>query len=117
VAGGILGGLVGKEVAESINPTVEEAYWQEHYKGRPYVDQGAAYEEYQTAYRCGWESRARRPDKEFEEVEPEVKSGWERMTAGSKLGWDKARQAARDAWQRAAHAVRPSATAKPPDRP
>src|SRR5438132_203187 len=63
VAGSIVGGVVGKGVAESINPTVEDAFWRENYRTRPYIAEGTAYEEYQPAYRYGWESRARFPDR------------------------------------------------------
>src|SRR4051794_28124040 len=57
VVGAVAGGLAGKEVAESIDPTVEDAYWRENYASRPYYDQGMTYDDYGPAYRYGWESR------------------------------------------------------------
>ncbi len=39
--GAVAGGLAGKGVAESIDPTAEEAYWRENHQSRPYVDRGA----------------------------------------------------------------------------
>ena len=36
--GAIVGGLAGKGVAEKIDPTIEQAYWRETYKDRPYVN-------------------------------------------------------------------------------
>jgi hypothetical protein len=100
VAGGVVGGLIGKKVAESLNPTAEDEYWRENYRSRPYVEQGSVYEEYQPAYRYGWESRGRHEDKSFEEVEADLRSGWHKVRDKSKLEWDKARHAARDAWDR-----------------
>jgi hypothetical protein len=100
VVGGIVGGYAGKEVAESINPTFEEAYWAQNYHTRPYVQPGVAYEEYEPAYRYGWESRRRYPDKQFDEAEPELQRDWEKARAQSQLDWEKAKQATRDAWDR-----------------
>jgi len=35
--GGVAGGFAGKEVAESVNPTEEEAHWRENFGNRPYA--------------------------------------------------------------------------------
>ena len=48
--GAVAGGLAGKGIAEMIDPTVEEAYWRETYSSRPYVNQGASYDDYGPAY-------------------------------------------------------------------
>src|SRR3954468_15244107 len=37
VVGAVAGGLAGKGVAESINPTEEDAYWRENHNTRPYA--------------------------------------------------------------------------------
>ena len=105
VAGAVAGGLAGKGIAEKIDPTAEEAYWRDNYQSRPYVDQGTAYDEYQPAYRYGWESRTKYADKKFEEVEPELGRGWSKVRTKSSLGWDKAKQATRDAWDRIERAI------------
>src|ERR1700742_2297744 len=57
VAGGIVGGLAGKSIAESIDPTAEDAYWRENHAGRPYHDASITYDDLAPAYRHGWESR------------------------------------------------------------
>jgi hypothetical protein len=103
VVGGVAGGLAGKRIAESIDPTTEDAYWKENYHNRPYVEKGTPYDDYQPAYRYGWESRAQHEGRRFEEVEPHLQTGWEKAKAESRLGWDKARHAARDAWDRVGH--------------
>ena len=94
------GGLAGKGIAESIDPTVEDAYWSEHHKTRPYVDQDSSYDDYRPAYQYGWESRAQHADKSFDEVETDLGRNWESAKANSKLSWDKAKHATRDAWDR-----------------
>ena len=100
VVGGVAGGLAGKSVAEAIDPTVEDAYWREHYAKRPYYDKATAYDEYQPAYRYGWEARPKHAGRSFEEVEHELGKNWESGKMKSKLSWDEAKPATRDAWTR-----------------
>jgi phage tail tape-measure protein len=107
VIGGLAGGLAGHSIAESIDPTVEDAYWRENYKSRPYFDASTNYDynEYQPAYRHGWESRSRYADKTFDEVEPHLQRDWESAKAHSRLSWEHAKHAARDAWDRVEDSV------------
>jgi hypothetical protein len=105
VIGGVAGGLAGKGVAESIDPTVEDAYWCENYTRRPYYEQNTSYEVYRPAYQYGWESRANYGSRPFDEVEPELRRDWESTKDRSRLAWDKARHATRDAWDRIGHSV------------
>lgn len=100
VAGGIVGGLAGKSVAESIDPTAEDAYWRENYANRPYYDASSSYDDYAPAYRHGWESRQRHAGRKFEEVESDLGSTWESVKDKSRLTWDRAKHATRDAWDR-----------------
>ncbi len=102
VAGGVVGGLAGKDVAERMDPTIEDAYWREHHQSRPYYNPGMTYQEdYQPAYRYGWESRGLYEGKDYSEVEPQLQSNWSKAKAKSRLEWDNARHAIRDAWERA----------------
>jgi hypothetical protein len=86
VVGGVAGGLAGKGVAEAINPKFEDEYWRESYATRNYVREGEDYETFAPAYRYGWESYSLYPRKRFDEVEPELRRGWERSewNAGSR---------------------------------
>ena len=47
--GAIVGGLAGKGVAESIDPTAEEAYWAENYESEPYYEEGYTFQDYHPA--------------------------------------------------------------------
>ena len=98
--GAVAGGLAGKGVAEAIDPTREDAYWRENYRSRPYYDAEAPYDTYQPAYRYGWESRSKYPDRKFEDVESDLERGWERAKGKSQLEWNRAKNATRDAWHR-----------------
>jgi outer membrane protein with glycine zipper len=98
--GAVAGGLVGHGVAEGINPTVEDAYWRENYRSRPYVDANRGYDDYQPAYKYGWESRSQYAGKRFEDVESDLERGWDKARGASRQTWNEARNATRDAWHR-----------------
>ena len=100
VIGAVAGGLGGKAVAESIDPTAEDAYWSENHGARPYHDKSLDYDHYRPAYRYGWEARSLYSDKSWDEIESELESGWGERRGTSKLDWKAARHASRDAWDR-----------------
>jgi uncharacterized protein YcfJ len=101
--GSFVGGLVGKSAAEATNPTVEDDYWRSTYTSRPYAAQDRAYEDYQPAYRTGYEgyNRYSDNDRRYEDVEPELRREYESQSVNPRLGWDDARYATKDAWDRA----------------
>ncbi len=99
VAGAVTGGLAGKAVAESINPTAEEAYWREAYTDEPYYESDRTYDDYAPAYALGWNSRGRYSD-DFDAAEQSLASGWDAQRGGSSLSWPQARHATRAAWDR-----------------
>jgi hypothetical protein len=100
--GAVAGGLVGHGIAEGINPTEEDAYWRENYRTRPYAaSSNRSYEDYQPAYRYGWESRARYGNRKWDEVEPELGRNWNDYNQGAaRQTWDEAKLATKDAWHR-----------------
>jgi hypothetical protein len=100
VAGAVAGGLAGKSVAESIDPTAEDAYWRAHYSDRPYVERDADYDEYAAAYRTGYEGRGRYDGRSFEDAESDLERDYAKYRGPSRLNWQQARQATRDAWHR-----------------
>lgn len=96
--GAATGALTGQAVAGAVNPTEQDNYWRENYSSRDYVKQDRPYEEYQPAYRYGWESRGQMGDRPFDEVEGDLERGWDKARGSSKLAWRDAKQATRDAW-------------------
>jgi hypothetical protein len=103
--GAVAGGLAGKGAAEVVNPTVEDAYWRENYRMRPYVNTSRPYDFYEPAYRYGWESRARYMDRRFEDIENDLERGWDRFKGNSKLAWHEAKDAVRDGWHHVERAI------------
>ena len=94
------GALSGQAMADAVNPKEEDAFWRENYGKRGYVELDRPYEDYQPAYRYGWEARERMGDRSFREVERDLESGWEKARGSSKLAWREAKEATNDAWQR-----------------
>lgn len=93
--GAIAGGLAGKGVAESMNPTAEDAYWRENHSKQPYA-KNRAYADYGPAYRNGYEGYA--PGESFEGHEADLRKKYE--TGSPKIDWSDARFASQAAWQR-----------------
>lgn len=103
--GAVAGGLAGKGVAESIDPTREDAYWRENFAKRPYVQSGASYEDYGPAYSYGVAAYGQHAGHRFDDVEPELARNWNATRGKSSLEWSSARHAASDAWQRLSDSV------------
>lgn len=106
VAGAVGGGLAGKGVAESIDPTAEDAFWRENHGSQPYAANGD-YEQYQGAYRTGYEGVARHGvDAGYTDVEDDLRSDYETSGHNISMGWDHAKDATRAAFERARGSVK-----------
>ena len=89
-----------REKDEKHDPTVEDAYWRQHYSSRPYARAGKAYDAYQPAYRVGWEGAGRYGELNWDSAEPRLRDDFDAARGDSQLSWDDARSAAKDAWER-----------------
>ncbi len=105
VIGAVAGGLAGKGIAESIDPTAEDTYWRDNHSTKTYA-KGHDYETLQPAYKYGWESRGLHSEKSWDEIEPELETGWTKARGTSKLDWKTASAASRDAFDRIGSAKR-----------
>ena len=103
--GAVVGGLAGHGVAEMIDPTAEDAYWRANYEKQDYVAAGSTYDDYGPAYRYGVDAYRQHGEREFDDVEPDLRADWDRNRGNSTLAWDRARYATRDSWQRVSDAV------------
>lgn len=100
-AGSVAGGAAADQIQDELDPKLEEVYWQENFKHRPYYKAGHKYETYLPAYRFGWEAASRRNygDRDFTELEPELKMRWETEHPDSGE-WGYVRDIVRDAFVR-----------------
>lgn len=98
--GGAVGGALGENIAREVNPTLEEKYWEENYRTRPYVTQ-SDYEVYRPAYRYGIDAYQQYKGQAFDEIEPSLRTNWLSARGKSTMEWEDAREASRDAYERA----------------
>ena len=84
----------------------EETFWRGSYEREPYFQKDMTWDDYEPAYRFGYDWHERHRGRRFEDVESDMASGWEKVKAKSRLKWEHAKAAARAAWDRMEHAVR-----------
>ena len=79
VIGAVVGGLAGKSVAETVDPTAEEAYWRESYTREPYYRDGHTYDDYAPAYGLGIGSLVadKYRDRSFDDIEGSLAEEWD----------------------------------------
>jgi hypothetical protein len=91
-----------------INPTAEDAHWQQSFRDEPYYRSGLGYDDYGPAYRVGYTAPLRRSGG-WDDLEDTLRLDWERVKGRSKLSWQDAREAVQAAWARATgHELQPA---------
>ena len=88
-----------------IDATAERDYWRGRFDKEGYYEAGRSFDDYEGAYRTGFEGRSRYADRDFQEVESDLKRDWETAKGNSHLAWEKAKSAVRAAWDRVERAM------------
>lgn len=96
VGGAVAGGLLGKGVGELIDPTTENKWLDDYYNTTKNHPKGFTRDTYRPAYQYGIRSANEYTDREFDDVEDELRGGWDEDA----MSWDNARPAVRHAWDR-----------------
>ena len=102
IIGAVGGGYAGKGIAESVNPTEENAFWESNHRSAPYYEDGYDYNDYSPAYRTGYEGYGRytASGRDYADAEGDLERDYTQNRGSSRLEWDKAKSATRDAWDR-----------------
>jgi hypothetical protein len=79
---------------------METTYWRGQYVTRPYYSPEYTFEEYEPAYRAGWEAFDHSTPVAFSEREKQAQQSWENEGGAQQMTWDEARSAAEDAYDR-----------------
>jgi hypothetical protein len=81
--------------------TEEDNWWRNNFSSRPYAT-GSTYEEYRPAYQYGFESGQHHLGRKWNEVESDLRSGWEKFEGKRGAGgtWENVKHAVKDAWDR-----------------
>lgn len=80
----------------------EDRFWRENFSTRPYRKADRGYEHYQPGYRYGFESANRYSGREWNDVEPELRSGWDSYEhrGSGQSTWEDIKDSVRDAWDK-----------------
>jgi hypothetical protein len=97
-----MGGERNARISDRTEWNEERRYWEQNYSSRPYARQDRGFADHEPGYRYGFESAQRHRGRDWDEVEPELRSGWERYEhrGSNESTWDSIKQSVRDAWDR-----------------
>ena len=80
--------------------TTEETYWRDNWQTRPYATADRGFDYYQPAYRYGFESARNYRGRAWDEIETDLRTGWDRYEYRGQSTWENVKDAVRDAWNR-----------------
>ena len=83
--------------------TTEDQYWRSNWSTRPYASADRSYDYYRPGYQYGYESANRYRGREWNDVESDLRSGWDRVENRGQSTWEHMKDAVRDAWNRVRH--------------
>ena len=92
-----------KDRDKSLSWQDEDAFWRRNFSTRPYTSSAPDYTVWEGGYRYGYEAANRHPDREWDDVEPELARGWDSYAHGGESRWEHIKHAVRDAWDRVSH--------------
>ncbi len=102
VVGGVIGAVVGSKagdsIAEAVNPTEYNSHFKDTYQSAPYYSAGREWNDYEPAYKYGYDTYGQYRGQRFEDVEGTLERNWDATRANSRLGWSEAKGAVRDGW-------------------
>jgi hypothetical protein len=96
--------LLAKEeiiMAENRTWNEEDSWWRNNFTSRPYAT-GRNYEDFRPAYQYGFESGQHHMGRQWNDVESDLRSGWEKFEGKRGAGgtWESVKHAVKDAWDR-----------------
>ncbi len=98
VVGGVMGAKAGDSVAEAVNPTEYTTYFQREYKKLPTYVAGREWNDYEPAYKYGYDTYGEYQGQAFDAVQGDLQRKWDETRYASRLPWDEARHAVREGW-------------------
>ena len=102
VVGAMINGVINAKtddsIAEAVNPTEYNSYFEKNYTSAPYYVGGSEWRDYKPAYQYGYDTYGQYRGQRFEDVENDLERNWDATKANSRLAWTEARGAVRDGW-------------------
>ena len=78
----------------------DENFWRSTYASRPYASSDQGFEVYRSAYRYGHDAARQHRGRRWNEIEMELRNGWQAFENRGERAWDQIRGAVQDAWNR-----------------
>jgi hypothetical protein len=78
----------------------ERDWWRDNYSSRPYASADRGFDQYEPGYRYGYESASRYRGRNWNDVEPDLRSGWNNYEhrGANKSTWEEIKDSVKDAW-------------------
>jgi hypothetical protein len=86
--------------SNTLDWTAEDEYWRSSFANRPYIGSHRDYSYWQPAYRYGFESARRYQGRAWNDVEDDLRTGWDRYEHKTRSTWEDIKAAVRDGWDR-----------------
>lgn len=93
----------GVQVGSGSNSDFDVDQYRTYFLSCPYYTPTSRFEDYEPAYRYGYEANKTHSGKSWDEIESDMERGWERFKGNSALTWERAKLAVRDGWNRMVH--------------
>jgi hypothetical protein len=77
---------------------LDQQWWRENFRNRPYVSADRRFEDYEPGYRFGYESANRYRGKTWSDIEPRLRTDWDRFEGRGSSTWESMKDSVRDAW-------------------
>ena len=90
----------------ALDPQTEAAFWREQHTRQPYANE-YSYDQFEHAYKTGYNSYLKYRGKGFDEVEDEVALDYEKQKPESAIPWDTVRPAVNAVWERMTGVISP----------
>ena len=78
----------------------EEDYWRANCATRPYASTNRDFNFWRPGYQYGYESAAKYQGRKWNDVEPDLRTGWDKYHSRGQTTWEQIKDAVRDAWDR-----------------
>ena len=92
--------MADPRTGSTVDWSTEEQYWRDNYASRPYIGANRDFEYWRPAYHYGYESATRYSGRKWNDVENDLKTGWEKFEHRGKTTWEHIKDAVRDGWDR-----------------
>lgn len=92
-------------IRRGVDVEMEHQYWSRNYAKQSDYETGRGFNEYEGAYRTGYEGYTKYPDMTFAQAEIDLRRDYESLGSKAALAWAQAKTAVRAGWERVERAI------------